>query len=303
MKRKSNKLNFGSIILLIAIIIYGAFTYINESYSLPDKTIEQTEQVNNIKDGNLQIQFIDVGQADSILINDNGTYMLIDAGNNEDGNKLTNYLKTLNINEFKFVVGTHAHEDHIGGMDNIIDNFKINTFYMPDVITTTKTFESVLDSLEKENVTFETPKEDSILTLDNAKINVLYVGNDEKNLNNSSIVLKLTYGNTSVLFTGDAETEVEKKLLNKDLKADVLKLGHHGSATSTSDEFLNLVNPTYSIISVGLNNSYKHPSSKTLEKLNKNNIQIYRTDENGTIIMTSDGNNIKFETIKTDTNG
>lgn len=229
--------------------------------------------------------------------------MLIDAGNNEDGKKLVSYFQSLGIESFQYVIGTHAHEDHIGGMDDIIDNFDIDTFYMPDAITTTATFESVLDSLEAKNIAFQTPSIDSIFKLGNATIDVLYVGTDDSDLNNTSIVLKLTYGNTSVLFMGDAEKEVETIIEKKDISADVLKIGHHGSNTSSSKTFLEKVNPSYAIISVGTGNSYGHPSNTTIQNLENQNIQIYRTDENGTIIMTSDGTNITFQTIQTNTNG
>ena len=246
---------------------------------------------------------MDVGQADSILIQDNDTYMLIDAGNNEDGEKLVSYFQSLGIESFQYVIGTHAHEDHIGGMNDIIDNFNIGTFYMPDAITTTATFESVLDSLEAKNIAFQTPSIDSIFKLGNATIDVLYVGTDDSDLNNTSIVLKLTYGNISILFMGDAEKEVETIIEKKDISADVLKVGHHGSNTSSSKTFLEKVNPSYAIISVGTGNSYGHPSNTTIQNLENLNTKIYRTDESGTIIMTTDGTNITFQTIQTNTNG
>ena len=249
------------------------------------------------------MSFLDVGQADSILINANNKYMLIDAGNNEDGEKLVMYLKSLGIEKFDYVVGTHAHEDHIGGMDNIIDSFDIGTFYMPDVITTTKTFEDVLDSLEKKNLNFDTPQIGSTFDLGKAKIETIYVGKDSKNLNNSSIILKLTYGNVSFLFTGDTESDVEKTLLNKDIESDVLKVAHHGSNTSSSNAFLKKVNPKYAIISVGTGNSYGHPKSVILDRLEKLGTKIYRTDELGTIIVTTDGEKIEVSNVKTDTNG
>ena len=251
----------------------------------------------------LKISYLDVGQADSILIECDNKYMLIDAGNTEDGPKLVNYFKNNNINEFTYVVGTHAHEDHIGGMSDIINNFKIDDFYMPDVITTTKTFEDTLDALNNNNIKFQTPKIGDKLYLGSATLNVLYVGTDNKDLNNSSIVLKLSYGNNKFLFMGDATTSVEKEILTDDLASDVLKVGHHGSKTSSSKEFLSKVNPKYAIISVGLNNTYNLPSSSTLTKLNSLNTKIYRTDEDGTIVVTSDTNNISINNIKTDTNG
>ena len=305
MRRKKKQI---SLLMALFLVIFGSIFYFLEpsqaNPNTPTPTPETMQANQEIQDGEkLQIWFLDVGQADSILIQNGDANMLIDAGNNEDGEKLVSYFQSLGIESFQYVIGTHAHEDHIGGMNNIIDNFNIGTFYMPDAITTTATFESVLDSLEAKNIAFQTPSIDSIFKLGNATIDVLYVGTDDTDLNNTSIVLKLTYGNTSVLFMGDAEKEVETIIEKKDISADVLKVGHHGSNTSSSKTFLEKVNPNYAIISVGTGNSYGHPSNTTIQNLENQNIQIYRTDENGTIIMTSDGTNITFQTIQTNTNG
>ena len=305
MRRKKKQI---SLLMALFLVIFGSIFYFLEpsqaNPNTPTPTPEIVQANQEIQDGEkLQIWFLDVGQADSILIQNGDANMLIDAGNNEDGKKLVSYFQSLGIESFQYVIGTHAHEDHIGGMDDIIDNFNIGTFYMPDAITTTATFESVLDSLEAKNIAFQTPSIDSIFKLGNAMIDVLYVGTNDTDLNNTSIVLKLTYGNTSVLFMGDAEKEVETIIEKKDISADVLKVGHHGSNTSSSKTFLEKVNPNYAIISVGTGNSYGHPSHTTIQNLENQNIQIYRTDENGTIIMTSDGTNITFQTIQTNTNG
>lgn len=305
MRRKKKQI---SLLMALFLVIFGSIFYFLEpsqaNPNTPTPTPEIVQANQEIQDGEkLQIWFLDVGQADSILIQNGDANMLIDAGNNEDGKKLVSYFQSLGIESFQYVIGTHAHEDHIGGMDDIIDNFDIDTFYMPDAITTTATFESVLDSLEAKNIAFQTPSIDSIFKLGNAAIDVLYVGTDDSDLNNTSIVLKLTYGNTSILFMGDAEKEVETIIEKKDISADVLKVGHHGSNTSSSKTFLEKVNPNYAIISVGTGNSYGHPSNTTIQNLENQNIQIYRTDKNGTIIMTSDGTNITFQTIQTNTNG
>lgn len=285
-------------LLIILFLIFGSFLYYNDGISF-GKYNHNTNDVN----GKLNIYFLDVGQADSILINYDNEYALIDAGNNADGSLLVDYFKDLNINEFKYVFGTHAHEDHIGGMDDIINNFKINNFYMPDVVTTTKTFEDVLDSLDKNNVKFDTPSIGDTFTLGDTELIVLYIGNDSKNLNNSSIVLKLSYKDTSYLFMGDATSVVEKKLNKSKLHANVIKIGHHGSEYSSTETFIKSVNPQYAIISVGKNNSYNHPSSTIINRLKDNNIKIYRTDEDGTIVLNSNGININFNTISTNTNG
>ena len=260
-----------------------------------------SEHVN--KNETLSIYFLDVGQADSILIRLNGQNMLIDAGNNEDGPLLVNYFKELGIEDFKYVVATHPHEDHIGGMDDIINNFNIDTFYMPDKITTTKTFEDVLDALENKNMKYNTLNDGDKFNIDDANFEVISGGFTNSDINDSSIVLKLVYLNNSFLFTGDATRNVENKILDKDIKSDVLKVGHHGSKYSTTDKFLDKVSPKYAIISVGKDNIYNHPSSNTITKLENKGIKIYRTDSLGTIILDSDGNNINIKNINTNTNG
>lgn len=305
MRRKKKQI---SLLMALFLVIFGSIFYFLEpsqaNPNTPTPTPEIVQANQEIQDGEkLQIWFLDVGQADSILIQNGDANMLIDAGNNEDGKKLVSYFQSLGIESFQYVIGTHAHEDHIGGMNDIIDNFNIGTFYMPDAITTTATFESVLDSLEAKNIAFQTPTVDSTFELGDATIDVLYVGTDDTDLNNTSIVLKLTYGNTSILFMGDAEKEVETIIEKKDISADVLKVGHHGSNTSSSKTFLEKVNPSYAIISVGTGNSYGHPSNTTIQNLENLNTKIYRTDESGTIIMTTDGTNITFQTIQTNTNG
>lgn len=268
-KDKLKKLLIG-IILIFGVFIYTTYLEepINKYLNKFNEMIEPTISSRKV-DGNLVIYFVDVGQADCILISNNDHYMLIDAGNNEDGPKLVNYFKGMGISKFDYVIGTHAHEDHIGGLDDIINNFDIKTFYMPDVSQTTYTFESVLDALERKNIYFETPKEDNSYKFGNSSFTVLSVGTDSTDLNNTSIVLKLTYGNNSFLFTGDATSSVERKILDKDISADVLKVGHHGSQYSSSANFLKTVYPKYAVIQVGKNNEYGHPKSITLNKLKK----------------------------------
>lgn len=302
MKKKDMK---KLIVLVILLLSYAYTTFINTENKNQEGPIKErkTEDVIFADENTLNVYFIDVGQADSILLENKGHYMLIDAGNNEDGPKLVNYFNEQDIKEFDYVVGTHAHEDHIGGMDDIIKNFKIDNFYMPDAITTTKTFEDVLDALEETNVIFQTPKVNQTFNLQNTTITTLSVTADEKNLNDTSIVLKVKHGTNTFLFMGDASTKIEKNLLNKDIKSDVLKVGHHGSRYSTSLEFLKKVSPEYAVISVGENNTYKHPHEEILKRLEEQNIQIYRTDKQGTILAKSNGSIITFSTIKTDTNG
>ena len=287
----------------IIIIVLGYYFYDDIEGYINKYTQDNISDVIVTKPDNLEIYYLDVGQADAILIRHLDNNILIDAGNNADGKLLVDYFKSLGISHFDYVIGTHAHEDHIGGMDDVIDNFKIDHFYMPDAITTTKTFEDVVDSLSNNKVKFETPKIADDFNLADLKFKILYVGNDKSDLNNTSIVLKLYYGNTSYLFTGDATSEVEKKIINKDIKSDVLKVGHHGSQYSSSANFISEVHPKYSIISVGKNNDYNHPRDVVLKKLEKVSSSIYRTDNDGTILVKSDGKGIEIEKIVTNTNG
>lgn len=298
-KKKKQKMPKGiSILLIIIAIFYSLYEKdIDKTFGLPiTETFKETENT-------LDITYLDVGQADSILIQNEGHNMLIDAGNNEDGPLLVQYFKEQNITKFDYLIATHPHEDHIGGMDDIINNFDIEKIYMPDVTTTTKTFLDVLEAIEKKNMTYDVPNINQNFTLGSILFQVIYTGNDKKNLNNSSIVLKATFKNTSYLFTGDATSEVEKKILNKNIQATVLKVGHHGSKYSTTTDFLNKVNPEYAIISVGKNNSYNHPNQVTINKLEKKNIEIHRTDQEGSIFLKSDGKTINITSKKTNTNG
>lgn len=251
----------------------------------------------------LEVYYLNVGQADSILISLNDENMLIDAGNNKDGDKICTFLKDKGIESLKYVVATHPHEDHIGGMDDVINEFKIEHFYMPNVITTTKTFEDMLLAMKDKNLQFETPNILDSFMLNDAKLTVLHVSNDESDLNNTSIVLKLEYGNNSFLFMGDATSEVESNIINMNIKADVLKVGHHGSSYSTTNKFLEAVNPKYAIISVGVDNSYSHPAEATLKRLKKESVTVYRTDIDNTIFITSDGKNIKVKSLEVNLDG
>ena len=299
MKKRILKIFSGLLVILIFAIYIGYKNgYLDKfSYAKEEPVIKENVH------GNLEVYFIDVGQADAILIRENNKNMLIDAGNNEDGALLVNYFKSLNITSFDYVIGTHAHEDHIGGMDDIIKNFDIKTFYMPDAITTTKTFKDVLDALEEKQIAYETPSVGDEINLDDIKFDILYVGEDNNDLNDTSIVLKLIDDEISILFMGDATSKVEKQILNKDIKATILKVGHHGSEYSTTPDFLDKVNPQIAIIEVGNNNIYDHPKQETIEKLENRNIKIYRTDQDGTIKITSDGKNINIEKETTNTNG
>lgn len=296
------KIIIGLVILIVVTIQGNLFDNVsNATASINDST--KSDKIDAKVKENFSVSFIDVGQADSVLIRNGNYNMLIDAGNNEDGEKLVNYFKSLGIEEFTYVFATHPHEDHIGGMDDIINNFKIDNYYMSNKLSTTKTFMDVLDALDGRNLKYTVPNKGDTLKLGDANIKVIYPGDDKSNINDSSIVLKVTYGKNSFLLTGDATSNVERKIYNEDIKSDVLKVAHHGSSYSSTDVFLDRVKPYYAVISVGKNNIYNHPSNKTLEKLNKRNIKVYRTDLDGTIVFISDGNNLSVKALKTDTNG
>ena len=296
------KIIIGLVILIVVTIQGNLFDNVsNATASINDST--KSDKIDAKVKENFSVSFIDVGQADSVLIRNGNYNMLIDAGNNEDGEKLVNYFKSLGIEEFTYVFATHPHEDHIGGMDDIINNFKIDNYYMSNKLSTTKTFMDVLDALDGRNLKYTVPNKGDTLKLGDANIKVIYPGDDKSNINDSSIVLKITYGKNSFLLTGDATSNVERKIYNEDIKSDVLKVAHHGSSYSSIDVFLDKVKPYYAVISVGKNNIYNHPSNKTLEKLNKRNIKAYRTDLDGTIVFISDGDNLSVKVLKTDTNG
>ena len=297
-KRKNNKISL--IILFIAIIGYILTTYSN--YLTPSQANETRNQ--NIVTTDLKVYFFDVGQADSILITNNGHNMLIDAGNNEDGPKLVKYIKEdLGITEFDYLIGTHPHEDHIGGLDDIINNFDIKKIYLPDITTTTKTFEDVLDAISSKELTITIPKIGETFKLGEADFTVLYTGTNSSDLNSTSIIIKMIFGNYSYLFTGDTTSEIEKLILKENIDVDVLKVAHHGSKYSSSLEFLKKTTPSYAIISVGKNNSYNHPSSETINNLKKYTNNIYLTSELGTILLTSNGQTIDVSSLDTNTDG
>jgi len=225
--------------------------------------------------------------------------MLIDAGNNGDGKLVKNYLIEQGVNSLDYVIGTHPHEDHIGGLDYIINNFKIGKIYLPKVTATTKAFGDVIVAIKNKGMKITQPKPGESFTLGFAKITILAPNSSYyKDLNNYSIVVRVEFGSNSFLLTGDAEDISESEILAKgfNIKADLLKVGHHGSRSSTTVDFLAKVNPKYAVISTEIGNDYGHPHKETMDKLKSKKILVYRTDELGTIIATSNGKSISFNT-------
>jgi beta-lactamase superfamily II metal-dependent hydrolase len=306
-KTRKKALKYFGIPLIVSFVIVGVTaqktqkTQSDTKQEVKAEELATTTEDKSTKLGDIKIYYIDVGQGDSELIQVDGKNILIDAGTSDK--KALNYLKSIGITKIDYSIATHPHEDHIGSMDDVINTFNIGTFYSPKVTATTKTYENMVNALKNKNLKLTVPKVGDQLTIGNATLTFLAPNNDKyEDVNNYSIVVKLKYGNTSFLFDGDAEAISESEILAKqlDIQADVIKLGHHGSESSTSQAFLDKVNPKYAIISCGKNNDYGHPHKVTLDKLNAKEIKTFRTDLNGTIIATSNGTDITFNTNPVD---
>lgn len=261
--------------------------------------------VPTVTEGELQVHFLDVGQADSVLVMSGEDVMLIDTGDLDDSytNKIISYLRTYGIEEIDYLILTHPDSDHIGGAPEIFDNFVIKNCIMPDFVKTTKIYESTLDAIEaEEGLNLIAAEPGYRFTVGEAECKVLAPLDDYSDANEASVVIKLVFGERSVLFTGDAEKESEGAMVSRysqtDLKADVLKSGHHGSSTSSTEAFLRLVAPKYAVISCGEGNKYGHPHGETITRYTSFGIKIYRTDEDGTVILKIKDNDISFTTEK-----
>lgn len=288
-----------AITIIIAFLLFGDKSQLSNMLTSSAKDNMNGENIENLEnitiitgndciskipeDENLRVYYLDVGQGDSILISNEGKNMLIDASTNEMGSTVVNYLNEMGITKIDYLIGTHPHEDHIGGLDNIIKNFDIGTIYMPKVIATTKTYEDVIDAIANKNLKVTTPKIGDKFNLGKANCEVMYVGDNKENYNECSIVIKMDFNGVSYLFTGDADKNVEESREWPEI--DILKVGHHGSSTSSTNKFLNQIKPKVALISVGKGNSYGHPTQSALDRLNKIGAKVYRTDENETILI------------------
>ena len=311
-----SKIIKGSLAAVVAIgLIFGVGVNVDKNGSQPDNdpdaiNVQETNSIQTERHdepGELDMHFIDVGQGDATLITCDGEAMLVDAGDNNKGTAVQLYLEKQNVDELKYVVGTHPDADHIGGLDVIITKFDITSgeVWMPDVDNDTRTYEDVVDAITYRGYSRVAPGVGDTYSLGSAVITILgpvfksYEGND------NSIVLLVTHGKHRFILMGDTSEAEEKDMLYSaggvlswkvsgdvaHMQADVIRIGHHGSKYSTSQEFLDEVNPTYAVISVG-DNSYGHPSADCLNKLRTKGVRLFRTDEQGSIIATSDGENL-----------
>ena len=238
--------------------------------------------------------FIDVGQADCALLECGGEFMLIDGGNRDDGQLVVSYLEQQGVETLSAVVCTHAHEDHVGGLPSVLAVYPTQAVYAPTRTYASKVFDDFVYYTDQQGLEITIPAPGDTWTLGQASVTVLGPVKSYAETNDTSIVLRVSYGETDFLFTGDMETTAENDMLDYwggriSWKADVLKVGHHGSNTSTGYRFLNEVAPDYAVISVGKDNSYGHPHEEPLSRLNQAGVTIFRTDELGTVIARSDG--------------
>ncbi|MCR6525094.1 MBL fold metallo-hydrolase [Lysinibacillus capsici] len=253
----------------------------------------KTEKIPVTAGHEMQVHFIDVGQGDSILIESpSGKTMLIDGGVKGAGQQIVSYLKELGINKLDIVVATHPDADHIGGLIPVLDNMTIEQFFDSGKVHTSQTFEEMLTRIDEKNIPYHVPKIGDDIELDkDVNVKVLNANDQATDNNDASIVLKMTYGNVSFLLTGDAGVALEKEMLQYDVKATVLKAGHHGSNTSSSEEFIQAVKPEVTILSYGEDNKYGHPHAEIVDRLQAIGSKIYATADLGTITVSTDGVN------------
>ena len=249
--------------------------------------------------GYLKIHYIDVGQADCALIECNGEFILIDGGNVADSQLVVSYLQQHGVEELLAVVCTHAHEDHVGGLPGVLAVYRTYHVYAPTRTYSSKCFDDFVHYTDQQDLEITIPQPGDYLSFGGATMTILGPVKSYADPNDTSIVVRVDYGTTRFLFTGDMETQAENDMLEywgsrQDWRADVLKVGHHGSETSTGYRFLREVMPTYGIISVGEGNSYGHPHEEPLSRLDQAGVTLYRTDKLGTILAYSDGKTVTF---------
>ena len=245
----------------------------------------------------MTVRFIDVGQGASTLVSMGDTHILIDAGENDQGDKVVEQLKAWGVDRLALAIGTHPHSDHIGGMDDVLNALEVEAYMMPEVAHTSKTYESVLQALEENEIPVTYPQAGDSLELGGMRLTVLGPEQvEEDDLNNCSLVSRVDSAYGSVLIPGDCERQAEEDMLkgNRPLKADVLQLAHHGSSTSNTEAFLKAVDPKWVVIPVGEGNSYGHPHDEILQRVEELGCKAYRTDWNGTVTCVMDEEGIAF---------
>ncbi len=299
-KKSSGGARFTVVTFVVLIVV--ALCYLGYTYLAPMLGIGLTETGSETRqpvtlDGEMQLHVIDVGQGDSTLIMSKDGIVLVDAGPGSAEDSLIEYLKDVGITTIDYAIFTHPDEDHIGGADVVINNFEVKNVIMPNATKTTKTFEKMIEAIEQSNANVIEATSGASYTLGDIAFRILAPNKASYSAtNNYSVVVKLTYGNNTFMLTGDAESESESEILAKypasELRADFLKVGHHGSSTSTSTAFLTAVSPSIASISCGEDNKYNHPHRETIEKLQGANIKVYRTDLLSTIVFVCDGNTI-----------
>lgn len=304
MKQKYKQLL--SLILLLTFTLLGCGTLnTEEPNSFPTSAAQpanQSETDENIitqtpSYSTLNVHFIDVGQGDSTLLESNGHYMLIDAGENDKGKIVSSYLREQGVETLDYVIGTHPHSDHIGGLDIVIKDFNVEKVILPEKEHTTKTFEDVIDAVSEKGLKITKAVTGDTYTFGDASFTILAPNADYKDdLNNWSVGVKVTNGSNSFVFTGDAEAAAELDICKTgiDLSADVFQAGHHGSSTSNTEELIKAINPAYVVVSCGKNNQYGHPHKEFVDRMKEFEIQYFRTDEEGTIIAESNGSVITW---------
>lgn len=319
-KRTSKKTEGSGIspVLLIILIVFGVVFLYSAYLELGKEELPQTAVDSFIaKDADLEIHFIDVGQGDCSLIKWEDSAMLIDCGERDQADKVLKYLKKQDVKKLDYIIATHPHSDHIGAMAEIISSVETGKVIAPkvssDMTPTTKTYERFLQALRDKALKLTAAKPKTVYTFEPAagtegkkppSFEILAPNGDYDDLNNYSVVIRLTYGSTSYLFTGDAEKKSETDILSlgEELDSDLLKAGHHGSSTSTSEDFLAEVSPKYCVIQCGEGNSYGHPHAETIEKLGDIGAKWYSTDRDGNIVVYSDGESIFVQTENGGTN-
>lgn len=303
-RRKKNKNLKGipaAIVLILALI--GGFA---EHGNLMERMSGEPAQniADTVATGQMKVTYLDVGQGDCTIIQTEGHNAMIDAGNNHEGKEVVAYLNQQGIDKLDYLILTHPDADHIGGGDDVLENIAVEQVIMPDVANDTMTYEEVVDDIKKKNIPVDHPKVGESFELGDAAFTVLCPEEDlirENDTNDASVGMKLVHGENSFVMCGDASEKSESAMVKRfgsALECDVLKCGHHGSRTSTCEAFLKATNPTWAVISCGKDNSYGHPHQETLTRLDDDDVQVYRTDQLGTVIATSDGTNISWSCAK-----